>query len=102
MSVRIHYFKTWPEPFAAAAVEIKLHEIRKDDRPVRPRPGDLLVLQEWTPHDSDCPECMSKSPEHEPGDYTGRELRRRVTFVTIPGTWGIPNDIYVMSIRPEK
>lgn len=89
MSVRIHYFKTWPDPFEAAAVGIKTHEIRRDDRGQRPRAGDLIILQEWQPVDG--------APGQ--GDYTGRELRRRVTFVSAPGTWGLPSDLYVMSIR---
>lgn len=90
MPVQIHYFKTHPEPFNASAVGIKTHDIRKDDRATRPRPGDLVVLQEWEP-------VLGT----DGGDYTGRDLRRRVTYVSEPGTWGLPKDLYVMSHRAE-
>lgn len=87
MSVNIHYFKTHPEPFEAVLLGNKRHEVRRDDRAVRPRVGDLLVLQEWRP-----------TAGTKEGDYTGREIKKRVTYVTDPGTWGIPDGLYVMSI----
>lgn len=91
MSVRIHYFKTWPEPFGACASGAKRYEIRKDDRPELPRVGDLVVLQEWRPGIVDKVQ----------GDYTGRELRVRVTYLTEPKQWGLPEDLYVFGFRPE-
>lgn len=93
MPVQLHYFKCWPEPFAAMAVGIKTHEIRRDDRATRPRPGDLVVLQEWQP--------QAGTDKPVTGDYTGRDLRRRVTYVTDPGQWGLGPDTYVMSLRDE-
>lgn len=85
MSVHIHHFKIHPEPFEQVVLGFKRHEIRRDDRSVRPRTGDLVVLREWRPIGDD-------------GDYTGREVKKRVTHVTDPGTWGLPSDLYVMSI----
>jgi hypothetical protein len=122
MPVQIHYFKCWPEPFGAMSVGTKTHEIRKDDRPIRPRVGDLVVLQEWQPQEgtvraavegrfgkhacnTDSPDdCARKDLHRDPaaeGDYTGRDLRRRVTYVTEPGQWGLAPDTYVMSLREE-
>lgn len=83
MTSNIHFFKTHPEPFDKILQGAKSHEIRKDDRAGRPGVGDLLILREW---------C----PDHR--EYTGRQVERRVTYVTEPGTWGLPTDVYVMSI----
>ena len=120
MPVQIHYFKCWPDPFAAMAIGAKTHEIRRDDRNVRPRVGDLVVLQEWQPQegtaraaiegslgkhtcnsDSDCARRNHQDVPQPEGDYTGRDLRRRVTYVTDPGLWGLPTDTYVMSLKDE-
>lgn len=104
MSVHIHYFKIHPEPFEAVLLGIKSHEVRKDDRGVRPRPGDLLVLREWQPDFYACYDSRVKKIDDGPvpsictGEYTGREVKKRVTYVSEPGTWGLPDGIYVMSI----
>lgn len=87
MSVHIHHFKIQPEPFEQIVLGTKRHEIRKDDRAIRPRAGDLLVLREFALVEGT-----------EAGDYTGREIKKRVTYVSEPGTWGLPRDLYVMSI----
>ena len=76
-----HALKTWPEPFAAVLSGNKVHEIRKADRPFAV--GDVLVLQEWDP---------------ETQDYTGDALSVKVTHLTPPGEWGLPDDICVMSV----
>lgn len=87
MSVQIHYFKTHPEPFEQVLLGMKRHEIRRDDRTSRPRAGDMVVLREWRPTDGT-----------DEGEYTGREVEKRVTYVTPPGAWGLPEDVYVMSV----
>lgn len=107
MSVRIHYFKCWPEPFEAMAIFTKLHEIRKDDRVDRPAVGDLVVLREWQPSFKPGEVVFVKAGDPIPtafgsGDYTGRSLERRVTHVSVPGTWGLPSDLYVMTLLPEE
>lgn len=91
MSVRIHYFKTHPGPFGAVASGAKTYEIRKDDRTTRPEVGDLVVLQEWRPGIA----------AGVTGEYTGRELRARVTYLSDPGSWGLPPDLYVFGLRHE-
>ncbi len=87
MSVHFHHFKVHPENFEQIVLGLKHHEVRKDDRAIRPRAGDMIVLREWRPIEGT-----------DQGEYTGRELQKRVTNVTGPGTWGLPSDIYVMSI----
>lgn len=92
--MRTHYFKTWPDPFEAAAIGSKPYEIRKDDRGTRLAVGDVVVLREWRPV---AEEAFVREPLE--GNYTGRELRGVVTYVSVPGTWGLPGDLYVMAIR---
>lgn len=103
MSVHIHHFKIHPEPFEQIVLGSKRHEIRKDDRGTRPRPGDLLVLREWRPLYAPGEVVEYRKDDGPPplaalGDYTGREVKKRVTYVSEPGTWGLPPDLYVMSI----
>lgn len=81
--IRIHYYKVHPEIFKEIKEGYKTHEIRKDDRQVRPRPGDILVLKEFNPNSQ---------------TFTGNLVTRLVTYVSEPGTFGLPSDLFVMSI----
>lgn len=81
----IHDLKTWPRPFEAVLHGTKTHEIRKADRPFAV--GDVLMLREWDP---------------ETRQYTGRTLLADVTYLSEGGTWGLPADLCVMSIRSES
>ncbi len=65
-----HELKIWPEFFEAHLSGAKNFEIRCDDREPRFAEGDVLWLREWQ--------------EGSTGfvGYTGRELRRTVTYVT--------------------
>lgn len=63
-----HDLKTWPPYFDAVWSGAKPFEIRKNDRGYRV--GDVLMLREWRPY-----------PDGS-GDYTGREARRVVTYIT--------------------
>jgi hypothetical protein len=88
-----HDLKTWPAPFAAVLSGAKTHEIRRSDRKFAV--GDRLLLREWVPHDGDmrhyaCPHV---------GRYTGRSILVEVTYLSAGGTWGLPSDLCVMSIR---
>lgn len=65
MPEKIHYVRCWPEPFEAQWTGIKQFEIRENDRDYAI--GDSLILQEYVPHT---------------GEYTGRELRRTITYIT--------------------
>ncbi len=56
--------KVWPKYFAAVAAGKKNFELRLNDFKIDE--GDTLVLEEWDP---------------ETGDYTGRKVERKVTYV---------------------
>lgn len=90
---RVHDLKCWPEPFAAVASGAKTHEVRKDDRGYMV--GDALVLKEWDP-----------SPDYvvptKPHGYTSRFVRVIVTHKTPGGSWGLPADLCVLSIRLDR
>jgi hypothetical protein len=84
-----HELKTWPESFDALVRGDKKHEIRRDDRGFST--GDVLLLREWHPH--------AVADLGEEGAYTGRELRMRITYKSSGGTWGLPDDLCVMSVE---
>lgn len=77
-----HVLKTWPVPFAAIIKGIKTHEVRVCDRPFAE--GDVLHLREYEP---------------DSRTYTGRWAVAHVTYLTGGGTWGLPANLCVMSIR---
>ena len=78
----IHDLKTWPDQFEAIVRGTKHHEVRRVDRPFRV--GDQLRLREFKP-----------SSRH----YTGRETQRVVTYISQPGTFGLPDNLCVLSIE---
>lgn len=65
---KLHELKTWPMYFDAVLSGRKTFEIRKNDRGFEP--GDVLILREYL------------AETDEPGRYTGRELRRRISYIT--------------------
>lgn len=79
-----HELKTWPDPFTAVVGGQKTHEVRRFDRPFAV--GDFLLLREYL-------------PDLALEAYSGRRVVVEVTHVTGPGTWGLPADVGVMSIR---
>lgn len=93
-----HYLKCWPEPFDAAAIGIKTHEVRRQDRSIPYRVGDVLMLREFEPNlgEVEDGEQIGKSVD---GEYTGREIRVIVTHIT--KGFGLPDGVIVMSIRRE-
>jgi len=76
-----HELKTWPEPFGAVVTGRKTHEVRKYDRNFIV--GDELLLREYDP---------------DTQTYSGRNCLVRVKYVTQGGTFGLPDDLCVMSI----
>ncbi len=60
----------------------KTHDVRVNDRGYAI--NDLLILREW---------------RLDTGEFTGRQLLRKVTYVTLGGTWGLPNELCVLSIQ---
>ncbi len=77
----VHQLKAWPEPFQAIIDGNKRHEIRKADRDYKT--GDVLLLREYRPDDD---------------TYTGRLAVVIVKYLTVGGSWGLPDGMCVMSI----
>jgi Domain of unknown function (DUF3850) len=68
--VTVHDLKIWPEYFDDVVDGTKAFEIRKNDRDYKV--GDELLLREWVP---------PKPFETKGARYTGRQTRKRVTYV---------------------
>lgn len=77
-----HSLKTWPAYFEAVASGKKKFEVRKNDRDFKT--GDELWLEEFN---------------QITGEYTGRTIAMRVTFVLYGGYFGIDKDYCVLSIE---
>jgi len=82
----LHELKCWPIPFAAVSSGAKTFEFRKNDRNFRM--GDTLLLREWIPS-----ACRNRD-----GEYTGGQLRFRVTYLLAGPSFGVPTGYCVMSI----
>lgn len=78
-----HELKCWPAPFAAIRAGVKHHEVRKTTDRVF-AVDQRLLLREWSP--------ISR-------EYTGQTQAVRVTYVSPPGSWGLPEDTAVLSIE---
>lgn len=63
--MQTHMLKTWPMYFEAVLAGVKTFEIRHNDRGFLV--GDVLLLAEYDP------------TSHR---YSGREIRKRVTYIT--------------------
>ncbi len=78
---REHDLKTWPAYYRGLEEGTKTFEVRYDDRDYKV--GDVLSLREWSP---------------ELG-YTGRAMRRRVSYVLSGDEYaGIVEDYVVMGL----
>ena len=62
--MRTHELKSWPEYFTMVMSDLKLFELRKNDRDFRV--GDLVVLEEFRPG---------------VGTYTGRQQEIEITYI---------------------
>ena len=80
--MKVHELKCWRAPFAAVKAGTKTHEVRKNDRDFVV--GDELLLREYDP---------------STGAYSGACQRVIVTYISDAGTFGLPPDLCVMSIR---
>ncbi len=87
MSSKIHELKTWPGPFDAIWRGVKTCELRKNDRDFKV--GDFLELREWNPL---APGRIAD------GVYTGRSITAAVTHMIASGTFGLSDDLCVLSI----
>lgn len=127
-----HELKIWPAFFAAVAEGTKTFEFRKDDRKfgvgdililrewnpfAGGDPEARCKLRVWDNggwDNGDQINCGNKMPcpTHLPtpecygdqgwGSYTGRELRRKVTFILRGPAFGVPEDTVIMSIVPDE
>ncbi len=75
-----HALKVWPEFFGSLENFAKPFEVRRDDRGFKV--DDILVLREWSEADG----------------YSGRELRRRVTYTLRGGQFGIERGFVVLGL----
>jgi hypothetical protein len=82
--MKTHELKTWPEPFRKVVKGDKRYEIRKNDRGFAV--NDILWLREWDPAVQ---------------EYTKADCQARVISMTSGGSWGLPDDLCVMSIEVE-
>lgn len=78
----MHELKCHPQEFAAMANGAKGHEVRRFDQDFQT--GDWLLLREWDP---------------ETGCYSGQQMFREITYITPPGSFGLPADVNVMSVK---
>ena len=81
MTKRTHELKTWPEEFDAVASGKKRFEWRKEDRGFAI--GDIIWLRAWYP--------VTR-------EYTGPELRMRVTYILRGPRFGVPEGYCIMSL----
>jgi hypothetical protein len=86
-----HILKCWPGEFEAVRCGEKLHEIRRNDRDFSV--GDSLILREFIPTGE------RELTGETIGTFTHREILRRVTYITPGGSWGLPNELCVLSIK---
>lgn len=80
-----HTLKVWPDEFGAIRRGEKTHEVCKFDRNYQV--GDTLLLREYNP---------------ETEAFSGEEVIVTATHITLPGTFGLPDDVGVMSIEKRK
>jgi hypothetical protein len=79
-----HTLKIWPGSFEAVTEGRKRHEIRDcSDREFTK--GDTVILREWVPTDA------TKEGVRD-GRFTGRSLMRKISYISVPGSWGLPHD----------
>lgn len=77
----IHELKSWPDQFDALSSKKKTHEVRRFDRDFKV--GDFVLLREYDP---------------ETKTYSGRQLLREIVHITPPASFGLPDDIGVLSV----
>lgn len=81
--MKTHHLKIWTKWFMAVVDGRVAFQIRRDDRGFEV--GDLLVLEEY---------------RHAVGEYTGRKVERRITYIarSNAGTAGL--DVEMIGILP--
>ena len=89
MRNKVHYLKTWPVYYNAVHLDQKSFEVRKNDSDFVV--GDMVVLEEWAPNnDKDL---------SEGGEYTGRKLFRRISYIMNGGSFGLEKGNVILSLK---
>lgn len=78
----IHKLKCWPAQFEAVLTGRKFHELRRNDRGFHE--GDTLMLREWDPTTK---------------EFSERWIIVNVTYLTEGGSFGLANNLVVMSFK---
>lgn len=78
----VHRLKCDPEPFARVVEGSKRYEVRKFDRDFKV--GDRLELLEF---------------DRATKQYSGQRVRAKITYITGPGAYGLPEDVGVLGIE---
>jgi len=87
-----HALKTWPEYYKAVESGEKTFEIRKMDRSFKV--GDIVILQEYELNGG------GLSDDDLKGQYTGKELKRRVTYILHGATsFGLVDDYCILGLK---
>lgn len=76
-----HKLKIWSEYFDAVNDNKLRGCARRNDRDYKV--GDRAQLKEW---------------DTRTGSYTGRECKRRITYVLVGGKWGIDSAYVILSL----
>lgn len=85
----IHELKTWTDSFGAVWEGVKTHDVRIADRAFAV--GDLVVLREW--------DNRIRDPNLR---YTGRWITALITYISLPNTYGLPEQLCVLSLRVQS
>lgn len=87
-----HTLKIWPGNYDAVSSGDKTHEIRNcSDRTFTK--GDIVLFKDWMPK-------VDEKGFTGQGEYTARSpLLRKITYVSKPGSWGLPPNICVFSFK---
>jgi hypothetical protein len=88
---KVHTLKTWPVFFNDVLIGRKPFEWRIADRPFEV--GDTLVLQEWIPERENLT-CKE-------GRYTGREIRKTVSYLFRPFATNMATVIMALTTPPS-
>lgn len=80
--IEVHELKTWPQYWEALESGAKTFEVRKLDRLFGV--GDTLHLREWSPLSG----------------YSGREMKKTITYVMPGGQWGLSEGNCILGIKP--
>ena len=82
----IHEYKCWPVYFAAIQDGSKPFDVRRDDRDLRPRAGELARFNEWHPQN---------------GEATGRSITSRITYLLVGDDALLPKGWLVMGLSKD-